>query len=71
MLNSLCHHSADGGAGGGGGGGGDDSHSMTFVDSEVEFQLQRHRKDDSIVTLNVGGTRYEVGIEGRNASVSP
>ena len=34
---------------------------MTFLDSEVEYQLQRHRKEDNIVTLNVGGTRYEVG----------
>ena len=35
---------------------------MTFLDSEVEQQLQRHRKEDNIVTLNVGGTRYEVGL---------
>ena len=57
MLNSLAQRqqSADGGGGGGG-----DDHSMTFLDSEVEYQLQRHRKEDSIVTLNVGGTRYEV-----------
>ena len=44
---------------------------MTFLDSEVEYQLQRHRKEDSIVTLNVGGTRYEVRAkEGRETSLS-
>ena len=53
----LSPQSADDGGGGGGGG---DDRSLTFLDSEVEYQLQRHRKDDSIVTLNVGGTRYEV-----------
>ena len=56
----ISFHDQFADAGGGGGGGGGDDHSMTFLDSEVEYHLQRHRKEDSIVTLNVGGTRYEV-----------
>ncbi len=49
----------------GGGGGGDDDrdggHSPwpTFS-SDVEYHVQRHRKADTIVSLNVGGTRFEV-----------